>query len=445
MDAGEPIALPRSSARAFASPGPSYAGLLARARGLRERLAPLGDGPVCLASEDKALVAAALLAALGGGPRLVLPHATSPAVLAEARQATEYTAALAAPAQPLPGAVERLDPAGIREAPASDWSPVLRPADAPFIQLFTGGSTGRPRVWSKTPANLFGEARLLAQRFAIGPEDVFLASVPPLHIYGLLFSVVLPLVAGGRVVAASPVLPAEIAAALERQRPTVFVSGPAHYRALRRSDLRAPGLRLAFSSGGMLDAADGARFSEHTGVGVSEVYGSTETGGIAVRQRAAGESEWSPLAGVRWALAGDRLAVDSAHLSPGLDRNPAGLYVTGDRAAPGGAGRFVLLGRADGIVKVGGKRVDLLEVEQKLRAVPGVDDACVLARERPGRLAEIVALVVSTRDETALRQALADQLPPPAMPRRLLRLDAIPTTGAGKRDARAIDRILDSD
>jgi acyl-coenzyme A synthetase/AMP-(fatty) acid ligase len=445
MDAGEPIALPRPSARPFASPGPSIAGLLARARGLHQRLAALGAGPVCLASEDKVLAAAALLAALGGGPRLVLPHATSPAVLDEARQATGYTAALAAPAQPLPDAVERLDPATVPAAPATGWSPELRAADAPFVQLFTGGSSGRPQVWSKTPANLFGEARVLAQRFAIGADDVFLASVPPLHIYGLLFSVVLPLVSGARVVAAGPVLPAEIAAALERERPTVFVSGPAHYRALRRSALRAPGLRLAFSSGGMLDAADGARFTERTGVGVSEVYGSTETGGIAVRQRAAGETEWSPLAGVRWALAGDRLAVDSPHLSPELDRDPAGRYVTGDRVAPGSGDRFVLLGRADGIVKVGGKRVDLLEIEQKLRAVPGVEDAHVLAREQPGRLAEIVALVVGARDEAALRRALAARLPPAAMPRRLLRLDAIPTTAAGKRDARAIDRILDAE
>ncbi len=43
-------------------------------------------------------------------------------------------------------------------------------ADAPRVMLFTGGSTGKPKLWSKTARNLFGEAQLLAETFGIGPR-----------------------------------------------------------------------------------------------------------------------------------------------------------------------------------------------------------------------------------------------------------------------------------
>ncbi len=411
------------------------------ARALGERLAD-ATGPVCIACADRSLTAAAVLASLAGGPALVLPHDLSPAVLAEAKAATGFTSLVGTGTDDPPAGVDRIE-IPTRVAPAA--APALvRDADTPFLSLFTGGSTGRPQVWTKTPTNLLGEAAHLAARFGVGADDVFLSSVPPQHIYGLLFSVLLPLTAGARVVPETAYLPAEIADALLAERATVFVSGPAHYRSLRETAFNCPRLRIAFSSGGMLDAGDGARFSRTTGVGVTEVYGSTETGGIATRCRADGETDWTPMSGVRWAVRAERLQVDSAFLSPELPRDDSGLFTTGDRVEPTSGGRFALLGRADGIVKVAGKRVDLLEVEQKLSAIDRVEDAHVLAHDSPGRGKEIIALVVSDLGEPELRAALAPRLPAHALPRRLLVVEAIPTARTGKRDKRAIEALLQS-
>jgi len=433
--------LPADLDRPFAGTEASYGRVYGLARALLEQLDGAA-GPVCLASTDRALTAAGLLCSLAGGPELVLPHDTSAAVLAEARAVTGFTVLLGddGPAQ-LSG-VTRL---GVPESTVvADPPDLIRQSEKPFLALFTGGSTGRPQVWTKTPANLLGEAGHQAERFGIAPEDVFLSCVPPQHIYGLLFSVLLPLIRGAQVLPASAYLPAEIAGLIQSAGPTVFVSGPAHYRALRETALEAPRLRIALSSGGMLDEADSLRFSRQTGIGVTEVYGSTETGGIATRCRAAGEVDWTPLSGVRWAITGERLQVASDFLSPELERDAAGLFTTGDRAEPRPDGRFALLGRADGIVKVAGKRVDLLEVEQKLASLDGVDDAHVLAHDSQGRGSEVIALVVGTRPEAEIRAALALELPAQALPRRLLVVEAIPTAATGKRDKRAIEALVQS-
>ena len=435
-----PIQLPKDPSRPFTSSGVNYGQLYNLARALGEGLAGRTDKPVCLAVDSHLAAGAALLCSLAGGPDLIIPHALSARVLAEAHAATGFELVLGEVDSALPPGTHAFWPQ-VDEAEAAAPA-IARPEHEPFMSLFTGGSSGRPKVWTKTVHNLLAEAAHLSKRFGLTGNDVFLSTVPPLHIYGLLFSVLLPMAVGGTVVVGSAFLPPEIAARLQNEKPTVFISGPAHYRALRATEIEAPGLRIAFSSGGMLDATDGAHFSTATRVGVTEVYGSTETGGIATRCRAEGQTDWTPLSGVRWAVRDERLCVASDFLSPELPREADGLFVTGDRVEPTAGKRFALLGRADGIVKVGGKRVDLLEVEQKLRSLDGVTDAHVLAVDSPGRGADLVALVVSPLSEETLRDELANLLEAHALPRRFLHTSSIPTTPAGKRDKPAIDDLV---
>ena len=62
----------------------TFGKVYAQARRMRACLDGRRDQPVCLAAEDRSLLAAALLAALGGGPTLLLPHSRSPQSLAAA-------------------------------------------------------------------------------------------------------------------------------------------------------------------------------------------------------------------------------------------------------------------------------------------------------------------------------------------------------------------------
>ncbi len=400
----------------------------------------LGSAAICLAVENKAVMAAALLAVLGGGPTLLLPYAFSAQVLLGLQQTTGFTLALADGAVDLPEGVRPVDLPSTGSGRPSCPALSLR---SELLKIFTGGSTGTPQLWSKTVENIFSEGLFLAGRYHITEGDCLLATVPPYHIYGLLFSVVVPLLTSATVVAATPSFPNEIASAAAEHRVTVLVSVPPHYRVLQQQKMQ---LRLAFSSAGMLDQQDNERFCRRNGVGVVEVYGSTETGGIAARDRSRGEEYFTPFATVDHRITDNRLAVRSPYISPDLPVDKEGFYLTADLVKAGVSNQFSLQGRADKVTKVGGKRVDLDQISLLLKKEPGIVDCVVTALpEAGGRGHRIGALIQGETADIALMQKnLAETLEPYALPRRIKKVEQIPITGNGKYDWAAIVSLLEA-
>lgn len=441
---GRLTAGPDRAAREFVIDQTTYADLYAMAAHLRPLFEPgFGAPPVCLCAEDKSVVAAALLSSLVGGPALVLPYSLEPGVLDEVRALTGFEHAVVDGPRVLPEGVTALQPrVGEARWPAAEGLIHKAPA-AEWVRLFTGGSTGAPRIWSKSVRNLLAEAIAIIDYYQVTDADRMVATVSPTHIYGLLYAILAPLLAHAAVAGPAPSFPAEIETVLDKAAATVLISVPAHYRALNGHPLAPKHLRLAFSSAGMLAAEDAAAFSAQTGVGVAEIYGSTETGGIAARVRAAGETDFKPYGTVDVRIVGERLQVRSEYLSPGLAGSDNGYFTMGDRAAATPNGRFMLLGRTDGIVKVGGKRVDLEAVRQAIKDQSGVRDALVIALS-VGRAREnqIVALVEGETTVADLNRALAEMLAPYARPRGIKVVDRIPLTAAGKYDRKHIEALF---
>jgi len=451
IDGSEAIA--RSISRLLAGPlypereyvhsGATFADVYAMAAWLRERLAApkYHKRPVCLATDSKAVIAAALLASLAGGPALLLPYACSDKVLVRMRQTTGFTTAIAEAGRAFPAGVEVLWPeaAGTRNIPVD---PNMSPKDE-LLRIFTGGSTGAPQVWRKTCGNIIGEFFFLAESHGVTERDCIMATIPACHIYGLLFSIGLPLVSAATVIDETPSYPREIVRLAQEREATILVSVPAHYRVLREEKLRSSP-RLAFSSAGMLDPVDNECFHRHNHVGVVEVYGSTETGGIATRNRFLGEEHFTPFATVDWKIVDERLAVRSPYISPDLAVDGEGFYLAGDRVERVAERRFALKGRADSVTKVGGKRVDLEEIRLFIKKTPGVEDCAVLALpEAGGREHQIAVLIQGGAvDIEALRKTLADSLESYALPRRIRTVERIPMTASGKYDRAAIAGLL---
>ena len=399
--------------------------------------------PVCLATENKAILAAALLASLAGGPVFLLPFALSSPALSGIRQATGSTTLLTDASHDFPPEIEVIRPSLSGSDPGMDLSPASPGAE--LLRIFSGGSTGSPNIWSKTGKNIFTEALFLSQHFGISASDCLVATISPLHIYGLLFSVALPLVSSATVLAETPSFPGEIITAARHNGATVLAGVPAHYRALRGKTIPASSLRLAFSSAGMLDATDSLDFSRHNRVGVVEVYGSTETGGIASRNRNQGEEHFTPFPVVDWTISGESLRVRSPFLSPTLPCDPDGAFTVGDRVKAYGSGGFILKGRTDSITKVGGKRVDLEEIRALINGEPEVVDSAVLSlAETGGRENRIVALVAGGLIDTdAIKKRLAAVLEPYALPRQIKTVSQLPLKANGKHDRAAMLRFFD--
>ena len=120
-----------------------------------------------------------------------------------------------------------------------------------------------------------------------------------------------------------------------------------------------------------------------------------------------------------------------------LEVSPGGaptLYRGADKVLLLSGGRFELVGRADGILKIGGIRVSVAEVEQVLRAAPGVGDAVVLSvAVGSARGHELWAAVApASLEVAALRAHLLRHLDAVAVPRRFRVVTSLPREENGK-------------
>jgi len=306
----------------------------------------------------------------------------------------------------------------------------------------TSGSTGVPKALPFTHAQMLADGRQVCASMGIGPDDLNLAVIPLGHSYGL-GNLVVPLLDQGTplLCVASP-LPQALATDIARWRPTVFPAVPTLLRALVRSDIapsQLASLRLVISAGAVLAPELAAEFAVKFGRRIHNFYGASETGGICYDRTGeatlTGANVGTPMSGVRLRFrSGRRFAVESAAVGG------TGRFSPADRGELDAAGGLVLLGRAGRTVKIGGRRLDLAEVEKALLALPGVRAACVLPHpQRPDALA---AAVACDRTGAALRAELGARLAPWKIPAHILPLAELPVTERGKTDRRAVEALL---
>src|SRR5579872_1935051 len=123
---------------------------------------------------------------------------------------------------------------------------------------------------------------------------------------------------------------------------------------------------------------------------------------------------------------------------PGISNR---LYRTGDLARWLPDGTVEFLGRLDHQVKVRGFRIELGQIEARLRALPGVEQARVIAREDTPGDRELVAYLVAGEaapDWPQMRLALAEDLPDYMLPAACVKLDSLLLTPNGKLDQQAL-------
>jgi acyl-coenzyme A synthetase/AMP-(fatty) acid ligase/3-hydroxymyristoyl/3-hydroxydecanoyl-(acyl carrier protein) dehydratase len=366
------------------------------------------------------------------------------------------------------GGVQAVD---VRTIIAQPGEPLPAPKFPParvLVCVFTSGSTGQHVAYDKTAQQILGEARLLSDLFALGPGTRLLATVPPHHIYGLLFGVLVPLMGGGAVLRLTPHHAETIADHAKRWGANVLVSVPAHLHGLAVLPPDSlPRFTRVFSSGGPLSEATAGQAAHLLGTAITEVFGASETGGIAWRQvggqketetgvatprptdgqardEGGGHKPWQPFPGIRVESEPDGRIIIHSPFVPRHDGSGDEVpsFAGADRIALHADGRFDLLGRADGVVKIGGNRTSIAEVEQRLLAIAGVRDAVVISVDVAGpRRHELWAAVAASHlSVSQIRTTLLHALDPIAIPRRFRIVEALPRESNGKLVRR---RLLD--
>ena len=420
---------------------------MARVCGWRATLqqTPGRDFALCFA--DSIEFAAALFGAWHAGKIAYLPSDALPATCAALRRTVHgFVGEFPSDCSPI-----AWQPA-VSASPANEFD-ALDPDFAGLV-VYTSGSTGTPQAIPKKLSQIATEVATLEALFGgiAGTTDV-IATVSHQHIYGLLFKVLWPLATARPIHARSLVFPEELAQACAAQD-CVLVSSPAHLKRLPESPAwtaAAHRIRAVFSSGGPLPL-DVVRATEATLARVPiEAYGSSETGGIAWRQRFSGRDEsWTALPGVDWHIDpdGEVLALRSPHLPD------ATWFRTADRAQAAGAERFLLGGRVDRIVKLEEKRISLDLIEARLAQSALVAESRILLVD--GRRDRLAAFVVPSAEgwqmldasgkhllNSVLREHLAQAVERVALPRSWRYLDALPVNAQGKTTHAELHALLD--
>lgn len=343
--------------------------------------------------------------------------------------------------------------AGALTAPTAATAPFtfseLVPEQAALI-VFTSGSTGTPSAIPKSLRQLDAEvAAMQAQWGELVGQAQVVASVPHQHFYGLLFKVLWPLCRGALFESLSLDYPEQVCASLARAD-TVWIGSPALLRRLPTDlDWQAQNLRALFCSGGPLPLEAAQQCAQLFGQWPQEVYGSSETGALAVRTQQHTPAYWQPLPGARV-----QREAESGQLqvqTPWLPDDASCLMA--DRGEVQADGSFSLLGRADRIVKVAEKRISLDALERALCSLSLVQEAR-LFQFPEGRLGAVV--IMSAEGEQAvlsmgraalidrLRARLADEVERVAVPRRWRFVADFPRNALGKITNEALQALFDA-
>jgi acyl-coenzyme A synthetase/AMP-(fatty) acid ligase len=376
------------------------------------------------------------LALLHSGKQVVIPPNTQPGTLVQLGTAFD---AIAADPMPCDG-TKRLA--------------LLAPIDActAIIDIYTSGSTGEPKRIRKTLAQFETEVGVLESLWGefLGQATV-VASVPHYHFYGLLFRLLWPLAAGRPFDVITCAHPDTLSERLALLRNTAFVSSPALLSRLPELvplESLQPPPRIMFSSGGPLPDAAAREFHRHVGRAPTEVFGSTETGGIAWRRQEDDDS-WTPMPGIQVSREADgALSLRSPYL---LESTP---FRMEDAVELLPDGRFLLRGRLDRIVKIEEKRLSLPDMEARLAAHPWVAAAAavVMTATRRQSIGAVVILtpqgrqqlVTIGRRETGLflRRHLAEYFEAVLLPRRWSFPEHLPINERGKLTHAALKALF---
>jgi cyclohexanecarboxylate-CoA ligase len=317
----------------------------------------------------------------------------------------------------------------IEKSPALDPRHPVPMASEPFLLLYTSGTTSAPKGVPHPYHTMLSNARVGAPEHRIGQNDRILSAAPFTHLYGL-YSLHVAWVVGAAAVLLPAFTPIDLAATIERDRPTGLWCGPPHVAAMRAQGLfdkhDFSSLTLAIMSGSACPPELVRWFQSKTPqCAVTQLWGMTETQGAlysrpgdALEVAAMSAGRASPGTEIRIADADDRplpvgvegeLQVRGCLVFPGFFDNPAanaaaftadGWYRSGDLATMDGTGNVAITGRSKDIINRGGVKFNPRDIEDLLDAHPAILQSAIIPMPDPV-LGERACCFVTLRSDAA--------------------------------------------
>jgi acyl-coenzyme A synthetase/AMP-(fatty) acid ligase len=307
--------------------------------------------------------------------------------------------------------------------------------------VFTSGSTGTPLPYRKSWGRLVSCVREESSRLGLPEGCAIVATVPSQHMYGFESSVLMALANAHALAAERPFYPADIAAVLARvPQPRVLISTPIHLRALIESGMALPPTELIVCSTAPLAQQLAGEVEARYRTTLLEIYGSTETGQIALRRPTEGP-EWRLWPKVTLVARDGETFAQGGHIEQ--PTRMCDVLEMVDRE------RFLLHGRLADLVNIAGKRSSLAYLNHQLNSIPGVQDGAFFhledARAAHTGISRVAACVVAPQlTAAALLEALRQRIDPVFLPRPLVFVARLPRNTTGKLPQEALRSLAAS-
>ncbi len=334
-------------------------------------------------------------------------------------------------------------------------------ATTPAALVYTSGTTGASKGAVLTHGNFAANALALIACWRITDQDRYLAALPLFHVHGLANGLHCWLVSGCHMRLVERFEQARALEWFSQYAPTIFFGVPTMFVRLldlSADDARMIGkcVRLFVSGSAPLPAQVLEAFADRFGHVILERYGMTETL-MNVSNPYDGERRPGtvglplPMTSVRIcdedaAVVPDgttgELWVHGPNVCDGYWRRPEatatafvdGWFRTGDIGVRAIDGYITLEGRRSDLIISSGFNIYPREIEELLTEQPGVREAAVIGVPDAVRGEVPVAYLVTDEafDAAALETTLRAQLASFKVPRRYIRVDALPRTALGK-------------
>ena len=356
-------------------------------------------------------------------------------------------------------------------AAASDHcEPVLLGADAPFLLMFTSGTTGPAKPLEVPLRAIVAFQGYMRDAIDLRPEDNFWNLADPGWAYGLYYAVTGPLALGhSTTFFDGPFSVESTCRVINKYAISNLAGSPTAYRLLiaAGSEFSAPikgRLRVVSSAGEPLNPEVIRWFADELGVTIHDHYGQTELGMVLCNHH--GLQHPVHLGSAGFAVPGHRIVVLDEQANelpagqPGIlavDREQSPLcwfagyhglptksfvgkyYLSGDTVELNSDGSISFVGRSDDVITTSGYRVGPFDVESALIEHPAVIEAAVVGKPDPERTELIKAFVVLASGQQpseelaeALKQHVRQRLYAHAYPREIEFVSELPKTPSGK-------------
>ncbi|MDF1883969.1 AMP-binding protein [Sulfurimonas sp. SAG-AH-194-C21] len=307
------------------------------------------------------------------------------------------------------------------------------------LLFFTSGSSGFPVGAFKTQKNLSKEVEALVE--LVRKKDIkrVVVTVPFVHIYGVLAGLLLPLALKNiELIVKEDFLPYELIKEVKSGN-TLVITTPVFIKALGKlSEEEDLSSSMFISSTGPLHSDDISVFEALYGTDLMQLFGSTETGGIAYKFSTS--KKWIPLQGVVVEQKNERLSVSSPYISAYLLQEgiqKLGQPFTTEDIIELDSEGFELLGRSNKIIKIAGKRISALAIESLLENIEGVERAVVtLVYKKELLRSEQILITLQAEEElkkSFIKQKINESYGVLTIPFKVVYVDEIKLSSMGKK------------